>query len=127
MVRALRAQSNVTVDLSELAFADSSVMLDLVVLARRLRARAVSHCDDPEELPSTGYEDLRSFRMPSGEIRRDSNIVGPHQRLIAHQDEIALKCRIDAEARGVSKALGLSDRAPERPGVRDNRLAEWML
>ena len=39
MVRALRAQSNVTVDLSELAFADSSVMLDLAVLARRLRAR----------------------------------------------------------------------------------------
>ena len=39
MIRALRAQSNVTVDLSELAFADSSVMLDLVVLARRLRAR----------------------------------------------------------------------------------------
>lgn len=39
MVRALRAQTNVTVDLSELAFADSSVMLDLAVLARRLRAR----------------------------------------------------------------------------------------
>ena len=39
MVRALRAQSDVTVDLSELAFADSSVMLDLAVLARRLRAR----------------------------------------------------------------------------------------
>ena len=38
MVRALLAQSNVTVDLSELAFADSSVMLDLAVLARRLRA-----------------------------------------------------------------------------------------
>jgi anti-anti-sigma regulatory factor len=29
----------VTVDLSGLAFADSSVMLDLAVLARRLRAR----------------------------------------------------------------------------------------
>ena len=39
MVRALRAQSNVIVDLSELAFADSSVMLDLAVLARRLRVR----------------------------------------------------------------------------------------
>jgi len=38
MFRALRAQSNVIVDLSELAFADSSVMLDLAVLARRLRA-----------------------------------------------------------------------------------------
>ena len=39
MVRALRAQTNVVVDLSELAFADSSVMLDLAVLARRARAR----------------------------------------------------------------------------------------
>ncbi len=39
MVRALLAQTNVIVDLSELAFADSSVMLDLAVLARRLRAR----------------------------------------------------------------------------------------
>jgi len=39
MVRALRAQTNVIVDLSELVFADSSVMIDLAVLARRLRAR----------------------------------------------------------------------------------------
>jgi anti-anti-sigma regulatory factor len=39
MVRALRSPTNVIVDLSELAFADSSVMLDLAVLARRLRVR----------------------------------------------------------------------------------------
>jgi anti-anti-sigma regulatory factor len=39
MVRALRSQTNVTVDLSELAFADGSVMLDLAVLSRRLRAK----------------------------------------------------------------------------------------
>jgi anti-anti-sigma factor len=39
LVRAIRAQSNVVVDLTELVFADSSVMLDLAVLARRLRAR----------------------------------------------------------------------------------------
>ena len=38
MVRAIHAQANVVVDLSELTFADSSVMLDLAVLARRLRA-----------------------------------------------------------------------------------------
>lgn len=38
-MRAIRAQTNVTVDLSGLAFADSSVMLDLAVLARRLRVR----------------------------------------------------------------------------------------
>jgi anti-anti-sigma regulatory factor len=39
MIRALRAQTNVTVDLSELAFADGSVMLDLAMLARRLRVK----------------------------------------------------------------------------------------
>jgi anti-anti-sigma regulatory factor len=39
MTRALRSQTNVIVDLSDLAFADSSVMLDLAVLARRLRAK----------------------------------------------------------------------------------------
>ncbi|MBV9417122.1 MAG: STAS domain-containing protein [Solirubrobacterales bacterium] len=38
MVRAIHAQADVTVDLTALAFADSSVMLDLAVLARRLRA-----------------------------------------------------------------------------------------
>jgi anti-anti-sigma regulatory factor len=37
--RALRAQTDVTVDLSELAFADASLMLDLAMLARRLRAQ----------------------------------------------------------------------------------------
>jgi anti-anti-sigma regulatory factor len=38
MVRALRSQTNVTVDLTDLAFADSSLIVDLAVLARRLRA-----------------------------------------------------------------------------------------
>jgi anti-anti-sigma factor len=37
LTRALRAQTDVVVDLSELAFADSSVMVDLAMLARRLR------------------------------------------------------------------------------------------
>ena len=39
MVRALRAQTNVVVDLSELVFADATLMLDLAALARRLRTR----------------------------------------------------------------------------------------
>ena len=38
MIRALRSQTNVVVDLTELVFADSSVMVDFAVLARRLRA-----------------------------------------------------------------------------------------
>ena len=39
MARAIRAESDVVVDLSDLVFADSSVMLDLAMLARRLRVR----------------------------------------------------------------------------------------
>ena len=39
LVRAIRAQADVIVDLSDLVFADSSLMLDLAVLARRLRAQ----------------------------------------------------------------------------------------
>jgi anti-anti-sigma regulatory factor len=38
LTRAIRAQTDVTVDLSELVFADASLMLDLAMLARRLRA-----------------------------------------------------------------------------------------
>jgi anti-anti-sigma regulatory factor len=37
--RALRAQTDVVVDLSKLEFADTSLMLDLATLARRLRRR----------------------------------------------------------------------------------------
>jgi anti-anti-sigma regulatory factor len=35
--RAIRAQTDVVVDLSELVFADTSLMLDLAMIARRLR------------------------------------------------------------------------------------------
>jgi len=38
LARAIRSKADVVVDLSELAFADPSLMLDLAVLARRLRA-----------------------------------------------------------------------------------------
>ena len=37
MTRAIRAQADVMVDLTELVFADASLMLDLAMLARRLR------------------------------------------------------------------------------------------
>jgi anti-anti-sigma regulatory factor len=39
LARALRVQADVVVDLSELVFADASLMLDLALLARRLRTR----------------------------------------------------------------------------------------
>jgi anti-anti-sigma factor len=44
MTRAIRAQTDVIVDLSELAFADASLMLDLAMLARRLRAHGRAIC-----------------------------------------------------------------------------------
>jgi anti-anti-sigma regulatory factor len=37
LTRAIRAQADVIIDLSELVFADASLMLDIAVLARRLR------------------------------------------------------------------------------------------
>jgi anti-anti-sigma factor len=37
--QALKARAEVTVDLSELAFADASLMLDLAMVARRLRKK----------------------------------------------------------------------------------------
>jgi anti-anti-sigma factor len=37
LTRALRAQTDIVVDLSELVFADASLMVDLAMLARRLR------------------------------------------------------------------------------------------
>jgi anti-anti-sigma regulatory factor len=38
MVRAIRAERDLVVDLTELTFADASLMLDFAMLARRLRA-----------------------------------------------------------------------------------------
>jgi anti-anti-sigma factor len=39
LARAFSAQADVVVDLSELAFADASLMVDLALLSRRLRRR----------------------------------------------------------------------------------------
>ncbi len=39
MVRAIGADADVIVDLTELVFADTSLMLDLAMVARRLRVR----------------------------------------------------------------------------------------
>jgi anti-anti-sigma factor len=39
LARAIRAQADVVVDLTDLGFADSSLMLDLAMLAGRLRSR----------------------------------------------------------------------------------------
>lgn len=41
LTRAIRAKGDVVIDLTELVFADSSLMLDFAVLARRLRLQGL--------------------------------------------------------------------------------------
>jgi anti-anti-sigma factor len=60
---AMRATRDVIVDLSELRFADSSLMLDLAVLAQRLRARGRT----------------LSLRYPQPQVRRLIEAVGLHR------------------------------------------------
>ncbi len=62
----MRAQSDVIVDLSKLVFADSSLMLDLGVLARRLRVqgRALS-LRDPQPQIMRLIELVGLSRLPS--------------------------------------------------------------
>jgi anti-anti-sigma factor len=63
ITRAIQARRDVVVDLSELAFADSSLMVDLAVLARRLRA-----CDA-----------AMALREPQPQILRLIKLVGLHR------------------------------------------------
>ena len=63
---ALRASRDVVVDLSELRFADSSLIVDLAVLAQRLRAhgRRLS-LHDPQPHIRTLIELVGLHRMPA--------------------------------------------------------------
>jgi anti-anti-sigma factor len=63
LARAIRAQTDVLVDLTGLVFADSSVMVDLAVLARRLRS-------EDHALMLTGAQP---------QIRRLIELVGLHR------------------------------------------------
>ena len=70
---ALKATRDVIVDLSELDFADPSLMIDLACLAQRLRARGRTLC----------------LRHPKPPVRRLIELVGLHRlpsvRMIAPQ------------------------------------------
>jgi anti-anti-sigma factor len=63
LARAIKAPSDVVVDLSELAFADTSLMLDLAMLARRVRSRGAA---------------LR-LRAPQADVRTLIELVGLHR------------------------------------------------
>ena len=75
---ALKATRDVIVDLSELEFADPSLMIDLACLAQRLRARGRTLC----------------LRHPKPTVRRLIELVGLHRlpsvRMIASQPAAAL-------------------------------------
>ena len=64
MARAIKSPSDVLVDLSELAFADTSLMLDLAMLARRVRGRgAALRLHDPQEQIRTLIELVGLHRL----------------------------------------------------------------
>jgi anti-anti-sigma factor len=66
---ALRATRDVIVDLSELTFADSSVIVDLACLAQRLRARGVTlWLAHPQPNIRTLIETVGLHRLPAVRI-----------------------------------------------------------
>ena len=66
---ALRATRDVIVDLSELRFADSSVIVDLACLAQRLRARGVTlWLAHPQPNIRTLIETVGLHRLPAVRI-----------------------------------------------------------
>ena len=69
LARAIRAQTDVVVDLSELVFADATLMLDLAVLARRLRVRGRAVLlHKPQPQVKTLIEVMGLHRLPGVRI-----------------------------------------------------------
>jgi anti-anti-sigma regulatory factor len=65
LARALKADCDVTIDLRELAFADSSLMLDFVVLARRQRVHGRElRLRDPQPHVKRVIEGVGLHRLP---------------------------------------------------------------
>jgi anti-anti-sigma regulatory factor len=69
LARAIRTQADVVVDLSELHFADASLMLDLAMIARRLRThgRAILLRDAQPQI-TTLIELVGLHRLPGVHI-----------------------------------------------------------
>ena len=75
---ALRATRDVSVDLSELSFADPSLMIDLACLARRLRAhgRTLS-LFQPQPQINALIELVGLHRMPAVHVILRQQVVAP--------------------------------------------------
>ena len=73
MARAIRARRDVVIDLSDLSFADSSLMLDFAVLARRLRAEGRSVLlRDAQPQVATLIEMVGLHRLPGVRVEGPS-------------------------------------------------------
>lgn len=71
LVRAITAKADVVVDLAELTWADASLMLDFVLLARRLRARGHTMAlRDPQTQIVALVELVGLDRLPGVRIER---------------------------------------------------------
>jgi anti-anti-sigma regulatory factor len=70
-VRALKARADVLVDLAELSWADASLMLDFVMLARRMRAQGrVLTLRDPQPQIAALLQVVGLDRLPAVRIER---------------------------------------------------------
>jgi len=73
LARAIRARRDVVIDLSDLSFADSSLMLDFAVLARRLRAEGRSVLlRDAQPQVATLIEMVGLHRLPGVRVEGPS-------------------------------------------------------
>src|SRR5215216_4021867 len=71
LVRAIKAHGDVVVDLSQLSWADVSLMLDFVTLARRLRVQGLELAlHDPQPQIAALLELVGLDRMPGVRIER---------------------------------------------------------
>jgi len=73
MVRAIKAKADLVIDLSELAWADASLMLDFVMLARRLRAtERTMALRDPQPQIVALIELVGLDRLPGVRVERSA-------------------------------------------------------
>jgi anti-anti-sigma regulatory factor len=73
LVRAIKARADVVVDLAELSWADASLMLDFVMLARRLRAQGrILALRDPQPQIAALVQLVGLDRMPDVRIERSA-------------------------------------------------------
>jgi ABC-type transporter Mla MlaB component len=71
LVRAMKARTDITVDLAELSWADVSLMLDFVTLARRLRVQGFELAlHDPQPQIAALLELVGLDRVPGVRIER---------------------------------------------------------